>query len=150
MEKGTGTRGCAGRHIEPGEYRTVMEVCQRPKDEPRDSPFCPRRADRALCTAMRRPGGDFLLVLGVATYLAVAAPAPGREIPGAWRDHLIAGRDALAGGDLATARAELTTLDSLVGGHSGAMYALAQIAARSGQRTEMLRWLEDAARTGIE
>lgn len=30
------------------------------------------------------------------------------------------------------------------------MYALAQIAARSGDRNEMLRWLEDVARTGLE
>jgi hypothetical protein len=82
--------------------------------------------------------------------LAGGAIAAVGERPSAWRDHLTAGRDALVGGDLVTARAELTTLDSIVGGHTGAMYALAQIAARSGDRNEMLRWLEDVARTGLE
>jgi len=100
--------------------------------------------------AMRRSHRVALFPLGVAVWIAASAVAAGRASPGAWRDHLLAGRTALGDGDLVTARAELTALDSICGGHSGAMYALAQIAARSGERNAMLRWLEDAARTGLE
>jgi hypothetical protein len=104
---------------------------------------------------MIRPLRPAQLVLLLAVVAAVAGAwpragaAPARERPGAWREHLSAGRAALGAGDLVTARIELTALDSVVGGHAGAMYALAQIAAQQGERDEALRWLRASVPNGI-
>ena len=65
-----------------------------------------------------------------------------------WADHLKIARSALARDDIATARPALERVDQLVGGHAGAMYAIAGIAARQGDRRAALKWLSDFAATG--
>jgi|KBSSwiStaDraftv2_1062776.scaffolds.fasta_scaffold96772_2 sugar lactone lactonase YvrE len=66
-----------------------------------------------------------------------------------WYQHLSIARAAIARDDLDAALPELLAVDSLVGGHSGAMFALAQIAARRGAKTTALRHLSDFAATGV-
>ena len=72
-----------------------------------------------------------------------SAPQP------SWYEHLSAARAALAQDDLDAALPELLAVDSIVGGHPGAMFALAQIAARRGAKSTALRHLSDLAMTGI-
>jgi len=62
---------------------------------------------------------------------------------------LRASRAAMARGDLAEARAQAVIADSVACGHPGSMAMLARIAARTGDRSEALRWLREFAATGL-
>jgi sugar lactone lactonase YvrE len=66
-----------------------------------------------------------------------------------WYEHLSAAGAALARQDFAAAAPELITVDSIVGGHPGSMFALATIAANQGDRAATLRWLREFAATGL-
>lgn len=76
-----------------------------------------------------------------------AVPLSAAEL--GWYEHLGAARAALARGEDAAAMPHLLHVDSIVGGHSGAMFALAQTAARRGDRGMALRYLRDYAATGL-
>lgn len=78
------------------------------------------------------------------------ATTPALAQDSTWVDHLRAARAAMARDDLNIARGELERVDSLVGGHSGAMANLAAIAAIQGDRARMLHWLESFAATGLQ
>jgi sugar lactone lactonase YvrE len=66
-----------------------------------------------------------------------------------WYEHLQSARAALAEDDVEAAFPELLAVDSIVGGHPGAVFALAQIAARRGYRGTALRHLRDYAAMGL-
>jgi sugar lactone lactonase YvrE len=88
-----------------------------------------------------------LLLLALAGVPTAAVAAT--DAATGWYDHLRAARAALARDDLAAARPELQRVDSLVGGHSGAVYALAAIAARAGEQITAVRLLRRYAETGL-
>jgi sugar lactone lactonase YvrE len=60
-----------------------------------------------------------------------------------------AARSSLASDDAAGARRHLLAADSLIGGHTGAKWTLATIAAHEGDREDMLHWLGALADAGI-
>ncbi len=64
-------------------------------------------------------------------------------------DRLRAARAALAGGDLAAAKAGFDTADSTAAGLPSAIWSLAQIAARQGNAEEAIRRLEEYAAMGL-
>jgi sugar lactone lactonase YvrE len=90
-----------------------------------------------------------LAILAIEASGQPAAGAPAAAPDSGWFDHLRAARAAFARNDLAIARPELERVDAMVGGHAGAMYAIAGIAARQGDRRAALRWLAEYAATGL-
>ena len=103
-----------------------------------------------------RPRPFPCMVPAVLAVLAVGAPIAtgGAAVPSAtsdssYADCLRAARAAMARDDIAAARPLLERLDAMAGGHAGAMYAIAGIAARQGDRRAALRWLADYAATGL-
>jgi len=90
-----------------------------------------------------------VIAIGATDQPARSAPARIPAPDSSWTDHLQVARAALARNDIAAARPELERVDAMVGGHAGAMYAIAGIAARQGDRRAALRWLDDYATTGL-
>lgn len=90
-----------------------------------------------------RPAVVLCALLAAWSASSWSAPQPG------WYERLSAAREALARDDLDAALPELLAVDSMVGGHPGAMFALAQIAARRGARATALQHLNDLAATGL-
>jgi len=85
------------------------------------------------------------LFLGLALVGGVSTAAVADD----WYEHLRAARAALARDDFVAARPELERVDSIVGGHPGAMFALASIAAHGRDGATAIAWLRDYAATGL-
>jgi len=92
------------------------------------------------------PGMQRTLAAAALSTLLILQPSPAQPADtGSWIDHLQAGRAAFARDDRAAARSHLHAVDSLVGGHPGAITAFAVLAAREGRRDEALAWLRALA-----
>ncbi len=102
---------------------------------------------RTQKTATAHPRGFAIAALALAAGLA-AMPARAADEP-EWAKALRVGREALARGDSALARAEYVHADSIVGGHPTLVVRLAAFAAHRGDRAEALRWLREFAAMGL-
>lgn len=85
---------------------------------------------------------------GVVARLALA-PATAAATDSTYAQHLQLGRAALRRDDRFDARYHLLRVDAMVGGHTGAQLALAQLAARDADRDGALSWLAAVAQSGI-
>ena len=102
----------------------------------------------AVAFSARMKPGLAPLALAFALALTTSASADA-AVDTTWTQRLEAARAAMAADDVVSARRHLLALDALAGGHTGAKSALATLAARQGDRAEVLRWLDALAATGI-